>query len=98
MKHLVTIKRHDGVILYQGRLINLPMKSDAIKAKSIELFNDDDPCIIHQSYASAQFAEAFLEVFEHQSVANLDLKLYADRLDFIDIVDLANATLTLEVK
>ncbi len=47
----IIIKDELGKVLFKGPLLNLTYKKDAIKRTCIELFNDDDPCIIHESYA-----------------------------------------------
>jgi hypothetical protein len=39
-----------GTTIYEGNILDIPIKEDAIIKKSIEVFGDDDPCIIHQSF------------------------------------------------
>lgn len=39
----------DGRILLEKKLTALPLKEDAIIQKSIEFFNDPEPCMIHRS-------------------------------------------------
>ena len=98
MKCTIKITNQDGQKIYQGKVINLPFKKQAIKDKCIELFNDDDPCIIHESYAINKFAEQLVTLFNQQSQTNVQLKDIAHDLDFIDIPDLASYMMTLEVK
>ncbi|MFU8793550.1 MAG: hypothetical protein ACNA7K_05935 [Acholeplasmataceae bacterium] len=98
MKCMIKITDQDGHKIYQGKVINLPFKKQAIKDKCIELFNDDDPCIIHESYAINKFAEELVNLFDQQSQDNVALKDIADHLDFIDIPHLSTYMMTLEVK
>lgn len=47
----ITLTGKDGKVIFQGKLASLPLKEEKIIDKSIELFNDGDPCIIHKTYA-----------------------------------------------
>ncbi|MFA7055272.1 MAG: hypothetical protein WC134_01965 [Acholeplasmataceae bacterium] len=53
----IIIKDELGKVLFKGPLLNLTFKKDAIKRTCIELFNDDDPCIIHESYAIQKLSD-----------------------------------------
>ncbi|MDY0294335.1 MAG: hypothetical protein RBQ71_00840 [Acholeplasmataceae bacterium] len=55
MKHKIVIYNHDNLVIYEGKALDMPIKMDAIRKKSFELFKDPDPCIIHQSYAIQKF-------------------------------------------
>lgn len=98
MKCLVKIMDQHDKLIYKGKVINLPFKKQAVKEKCIELFNDDDPCIIHESYAINKFAEEIVHLFGQESHINTPLKAYAKALDFIDIPNLDAYFITLEVK
>jgi len=98
MKCIVYIKDQSNKIIYKGKVLALPIKKESIKEKCIELFNDDDPCIIHESYAISKFADEFMNAFNYTSQDNVSLKGYAYALDFIDIPNLENHFITLEVK
>lgn len=39
-----------GDIIFKEKLTSLPIKKEYIINRSIELFSDSDPCIIHSSY------------------------------------------------
>lgn len=43
----ITVTGKDGV-LYQGLLKDIPLKDSVIIEKSIEFFDDPDPCYIHR--------------------------------------------------
>ena len=49
MADLVKITKK-GKIIYEGNILDIPIKEEAIIKKSIEVFGDEDPCIIHQSF------------------------------------------------
>lgn len=49
LKVLSFIDIHGNVILKE-RLTELPLKEECVISKSIELFNDSEPCIIHRTY------------------------------------------------
>ena len=41
--------RLDDTVLFAGDLMDLPLKDEWIIKKSIEFFNDPEPCFIHRS-------------------------------------------------
>src|SRR5574344_1768310 len=40
---------HDNKMIYQGYLKDVPLKESVILAKSVEFFDDPEPCHIHRS-------------------------------------------------
>lgn len=93
MKQRILVKKADN-ILFDGKLINIPIKESCIVEKSIELFDDDDPCIIHKSYIAKEYASTILDLLNSQKT--LFVKAHLDTLAFLDFDDLD--TLTLELK
>jgi len=83
MKKTVVLT-HGNDVLYEGDPLNIPFKEDAIKDKSLELFDDDDPCIIHQSHIAREFVKTLQSVFEQQGESEIHLKDHKDTLYFID--------------
>ena len=63
MKQKVEILRN-GDSIFKKKIQNLPIKEEYIKQKSIELFDDEDPCIIHQSYVVKEYADDILSVLQ----------------------------------
>ena len=61
MKTFLEIKTEEGTIIFQGKALTLPIREDAIKTKSMEVFRDPDPCIIHQSYVIQIMVESLIE-------------------------------------
>lgn len=93
MKQLIKITNQNQTV-YEGKIINLPFKNDYVIQKSIELFDDDDPCIIHKSYIYKEFGSEIVALFDGQK--EIQGKDYKKQLDKLNFKDLENATLTLE--
>lgn len=53
-----------GKTVLNTKLIGLPIKESAILAKSMECFNDPEPCMIHRSAVQKTM---YLELYEHFS-------------------------------
>ena len=98
MKCKVILKDSNGQTVFKGKAMNMPIKKDAIVKMCIEIFNDDDPCIIHQSYAVNKYVTEFLTLFEKNNTVDISLKPYKDACSFIDIEDICNGTISIEVK
>jgi len=91
---LLTIKRNDEVV-YQGNILDMPIKSDWIIKKSIELFDDDDPCIIHKSFVIKKYVDEFLKLTDLKNQSQVKLGDYAEKLTFIAL-DLTDTIATYE--
>jgi hypothetical protein len=68
--------------LFKGKLLNLPFKKEIILEKSIELFGDDDPCVIHQSYVIRLLVDEILKVWTDQGLSSLNHPSLFSWLDF----------------
>ncbi|HOI85237.1 MAG TPA: hypothetical protein PLP48_04080 [Acholeplasmataceae bacterium] len=64
MKQKMVIFHQEGHVIYEGKALNIPIKMDAIRQQSIELFHDADPCIIHQSYAIQKLIQPLVDYME----------------------------------
>lgn len=53
----------NGVALYDGPLIRLALKDEAVKAKSMEFFRDPEPCMIHRSAVMSRLYGELLDYF-----------------------------------
>ncbi len=92
MKRKQTIRIHDGTtLLYKGKAANLPFKEAAIKEKSVELFADDEPCVIHQSYVAKHYAEEIKALFQSTQSTTLKIRDHA----LLNILDIDGETLTI---
>lgn len=84
MKRTVTIT-HEGKTLFKGKPLNMPFKEKAIKEKSIELFDDEDPCIIHQSHIAREFSETVTKRFREKDTDTLALNEEPDLQALLDV-------------
>lgn len=94
MKEKVIIEK-DGNVVFQGRILNMPIKEDHIIQKSIEVFGDDEPCIIHQSFIVKELVMEILELFKANDTLELHCKDHLEELDFIDFEDLKSISIKL---
>ena len=92
MKQKIEIKRGESTV-YAGRISDMPIKHTSIIQKSIELFDDDDPCIIHQSYVIKEYADLLLGKL--QKTNPVVIQDHND-LEFIDIVQPEECTIQLK--
>ena len=97
MKERVVVKRGD-YILYDGNILNLPLKDKYITELSIKIFDDDDPCIIHQSYVIKELVSKLLNVFESHDNKVLDAVDFMEEFDVVDFTDVSSLTFELAVK
>lgn len=94
MKQYITIIQ-DETILYEGRISDIPIKEKYIIQKSVKLFDDDDPCIIHQSYIIKEYVEQLLSVFKSTEKI-IQVKDYLEELSFLDYIELEKLTIILK--
>ncbi len=79
----VIIKK-DNEIIFQGKILDIPIKNEYIIKKSIEVFDDDDPCIIHKSYVVKQLVDELLTITNLKVKKELNLSPYKEQLAFLD--------------
>ncbi|MFP4077766.1 MAG: hypothetical protein ACOCU5_01855 [Bacillota bacterium] len=84
MKKTITIT-DGGETLFKGKPLNMPFKEEAIRQKSIELFDDEDPCIIHQSHIAREFSDTVLSRFKKRGATSLNLEDEEDLQSFLDV-------------
>ncbi len=86
-------------VVFKGPLSSLKFKTESIKKTSIELFNDDNPCIIHESYAieqlASQAAQQLLSLNQNRLLIDEAL---IQLLSTMELEKYRNHTLELEVK
>jgi hypothetical protein len=59
---VITFIDSSGNVILKGKLTSLPLKEEFVINKSIELFNDCEPCIIHRTFVMKKM---FLEIDEY---------------------------------
>ena len=94
MKEKIIVKR-DALVLYKGPILNIPIKEDCIIKKSIEVFGDEDPCIIHQSFVVKELVDELLDLLKKGNTSILNVKDYLEELSFINLKDLETVTIEL---
>lgn len=94
MKHKIQIETNDKIV-YSGRLIDIPIKEEVIIKKSIELFDDEDPCIIHKSYVIKEFADIILQLLRNNDNI-VNTSDFLNELSFIDIPNIDACTIRLK--
>ncbi len=92
MKEKIIIKRQEE-ILFQGKILNIPLKEASVVEKSIEIFGDEDPCVIHQSFVVKELVTDLLDLFEDNDTDLLNGKDYLEELDFLNFEDIPSITL-----
>ncbi|MDG0889156.1 hypothetical protein P5915_07155 [Acholeplasma manati] len=86
-------------VVFKGPLSSLKFKTESIKKTSIELFNDDNPCIIHESYAIEQLAnQAAQQLLSLNQNRLLIDEALIQLLSTMELEKYRNHTLELEVK
>lgn len=98
MKINVMIFDASNTVLFKGNPINLPVKEDDIKRVSIAMFRDENPCIIHQSYAVQHLIEGMLQHFGRTSQSRIPLSSHMEHVSFLKFDHLDQLYLSLEVK
>jgi len=97
MKERVIVKRGDYV-LYDGNILDLPLKDKYITELSIKIFDDDDPCIIHQSYVIKELVSNLLNLFNSSGKKLINAIDYMDDFDVVDFSDISTLSFELAVK
>jgi hypothetical protein len=96
MKLKIIITNQNKDIIFKGNPLNLPIKYLDIKKKSVELFDDEEPCIIHQSYAIQKLVDGFLNQFKGVEVNELSFKNLNESYNFIDIENINDMYITIK--
>lgn len=84
MKYIIVIKKNQE-ILYEGHPLDLPIKQDKVVEKSVEMFDDKNPCIIHQTYVIESFVDALISKFKKDLNRDIQLSKDIKEIEFIDI-------------
>jgi len=95
MKQYIVITKNDK-ILYDGRISDIAIKEEYIIKKSVDLFDDDDPCIIHQSYVIKEFVDDLLHIFKCNDVKTINGKDHLEELTFLDYTELEKLVINLK--
>ncbi len=72
-------------VFYKGKSLNAPFADEAVKEKSIDLFDDDDPCIIHKSYVFKTLAQQIEDALENSEGSEISLNAHPEIRKTLDI-------------
>lgn len=97
MKYKVIIKKETEII-FDGKPIDLPIKKDILKQKSLEMFGEEELCIIHKVFVIQYFCDALISKFKDNLDKEIKISEYIEEVKFIDIKDIEQATLILRRK
>lgn len=70
----IRITKADGLVIFCGLITELPLREDYIMSKSIERFNESEPCIIYRtSIAKKFYIQLFdkLKYFKEKNITNI---------------------------
>ena len=84
MNYKIIVKSLDDKILYKGKLLDIPIKESYVIEKSIEIFDDDDPCIIHKSFVIKKVVDDLLKQTKLKEKLTIRFDEYKDTLHFLD--------------
>jgi hypothetical protein len=93
-QHILITK--NGKTLYEGRISDIPIKEEYLIKKSVDLFDDDDPCIIHQSYVIKEYVDEVLKIFKAINNKQLSVKEHLNELSFLDFMELEKLVISLK--
>ena len=96
MKLKIIITNQNKEIIFKGNPLNLPIRYLDIKKKSVELFDDEEPCIIHQSYAIQKLIDGFFNQFKGVEVNEIKFKDLNESYHFIEIENIDDMYITIK--
>ncbi|GKU24087.1 hypothetical protein [Clostridium folliculivorans] len=80
---------NDSKVVFSGYVSNIPIRESVVLSKCIELFDDDDPCIINKSYAIKTITLDIEKLIDKISNKQIEICDYYDSiLNSIDIESL----------
>lgn len=86
-------------ILSEKRVIDIPLKEKTIISKSIEWFNDPEPCMIHRSAVMKRLYFELLEYLESQkNNGNRLLALETIPAPLLDMLDIDTKAAFIDIK
>ena len=94
MKEKIIIQK-ESEVLYQGNILDVPMKEKYLIEKSIDIFGDEDPCVVHLSFVVKEFVTDLLDLFEDNDTTSIKVTDYLEELDFLNFDDLSSLTIKL---
>jgi hypothetical protein len=97
MKYKISIIQNEKTI-FDGKPLELPIKKEMLIKKSIEMFNDEDPCIIHQTYVIETLVDQLISKLKPNLNQSVEISSVLPEIDFIDIKNLEGSKIILRSK
>lgn len=88
----------DNRIVLEKNLKHLPLREESIIAKSIEFFNNPEPCMIHRSAVINRICMELMEYFENVSKSNHQLSWDEIPVSFRQLFDFKEKVEKLVIK
>lgn len=84
-KSMLKIVHNDGEVVFEGSISDLPLKEEYILLKSVELFNEKEPCIIYRTHIMKKF---YLSLYDYLSQSGGSTCKCVEIKDMLNAVDL----------
>lgn len=97
MKYKLMIKQNQNII-FDGNPIDLPVKKDILIEKSIEMFDDANPCIMHQTYVVEMLIDPLISKLKKQMNQEVLISDIMPEANFIDVKPTEGQTISLRRK
>lgn len=97
MKYKLIIKQNQNIV-FEGNPIDLPVKKDVLIEKSIEMFDDADPCIMHQTYVVEMLIDPLISKLKKQMNQEVLIADIMSEASFIDVKPTEGQTIILRRK
>lgn len=97
MKYKLIIKQNQNIV-FEGNPIDLPVKKDVLIEKSIEMFDDADPCIMHQTYVVEMLIDPLISKLKKQMNQEVLITDIMPEASFIDVKPTEGQTIILRRK
>ena len=86
-------------VIFEKRVIDIPLKEKTIISKSIEWFSDPEPCMIHRSAVMKRLYFELIEYFESQkNNGNSLLALETIPAPLLDMLDIDTKAAFIDIK
>jgi hypothetical protein len=83
----IKITAADGSVIFCGLITELPLREDYIITKSIERFNESEPCIIYRTSIAKRFYLQLFEKLKYFKENNITSILCSDVYEFFNSID-----------
>lgn len=98
-KKLISFLNGNRNVILEKRLTSIPLKEEVIIAKSIEFFDDPEPCMIHRSAVMKRLYIEIDDFFNDALRQGKKQLLWGDIPDFIkEYIDIRDTITAISIK